>query len=128
MSTTNRRIHFLDDALSDGELELGGPKPAALSDPKTSRTLRRQRVISHETGKSSDSIESSTSSRFPVKKTNDSIKASLVLVLTGSPWTYYKKRYRVKQGYSFGVVTSRDALCQTFMIRTVAGRDVEEHI
>ncbi|KAI0417658.1 hypothetical protein F5X98DRAFT_339988 [Xylaria grammica] len=55
-------------------------------------------------------------------------KTSLIPVLTDWPWNDYKERYRIKYGSLFGVTTSRSISCQTFMICTIAGRKVEEHI
>ncbi|KAI1158832.1 hypothetical protein F5B18DRAFT_664945 [Nemania serpens] len=114
MATANRHTLFLDDAVSDGELELDDPKLAP-SQPLTNRTLKRR-------------LSTSIRSRFPVKHANYGNKVSLIPVLTGSPWNHYERRYRVRYGYSFGIITSRNASCQSFMIRTISGRDAEERI
>ncbi|KAI0525804.1 hypothetical protein F5B22DRAFT_633213 [Xylaria bambusicola] len=52
----------------------------------------------------------------------------LVPVLTGSPWNHYQRRYGVKYGHSFSIITSRNAPCQSFMIHTISGSDAEERI
>ncbi|KAI0536657.1 hypothetical protein GGR58DRAFT_474453 [Xylaria digitata] len=130
MSTANRHTLFLNNALSDGELELDVPKPAP-PHPKTNRTLQQQRIIGQEANANMGSTKTkpvSTSRRFPVNHINHSNKVSLIPVLTGSPWSHYKRRYRVRYGYSFGVITSRNASCQSFMIRTISGRDAKERI
>ncbi|KAK5636047.1 hypothetical protein RRF57_011759 [Xylaria bambusicola] len=44
------------------------------------------------------------------------------------PLNHYERRYSVKYGHSFGIITSRNASRQIFMIRTVSGRDAEERI
>ncbi|KAI0977483.1 hypothetical protein F4678DRAFT_16605 [Xylaria arbuscula] len=136
MSTANRHTLFLDDAVSDDERELVVAKPApSISHPLTNHTLKRRRVIGQETqpvisSSSSSSSSSSIRTRFPVKRTNHSNdnKVSLVPALTGSPWNHYERRYGVKYSQSFGIITSRDASCQSFMIRTISGRDAEERI
>lgn len=132
MATANRHTLFLDDAVSDGELELDDPKLAP-SQPLTNRTLKRRRTIGQKAQADVGSTEAkpvSTSirSRFPVKHANYGNKVSLIPVLTGSPWNHYERRYRVRYGYSFGIITSRNASCQSFMIRTISGRDAEERI
>ncbi|KAI0810063.1 kinase-like domain-containing protein [Xylaria sp. FL0064] len=127
MSTANRHTLFLDDTLSGSELELDVPKLA----PPRPKTLQRRRMIGQDAHKDVGSTEAqpvSTSRRFPVKHANHSNKVSLIPVLTGSPWSHYERRYRVRYGHSFGVITSRNASCQSFMIRTISGRDVEEQI
>lgn len=124
---------FLDDVLSE-ELEDPQPTPAPPR-PKTHRTLQRQRgMIGQDLLNASDSTTTpepttSTQTRFPVKNTSvDSNSFSLIPVLTGSPWSHYKRRYRVKYGYSFGVITSRSISGQTFMIRTIVRHSAEEYI
>ncbi|KAK5633456.1 hypothetical protein RRF57_009170 [Xylaria bambusicola] len=98
MSTANRHTLFLDDAVSDGELELVVAKPTPpISHPPTNRTLKRRRVIGREAQEdegateaksvslSSSSSSSSTRSRFPIKHADHSSHMPFVPVLTGSP-------------------------------------------
>ncbi|KAI1202224.1 hypothetical protein F5X97DRAFT_288344 [Nemania serpens] len=130
MPAANRRTLFLDDELSDGELEF-----VVRKSPTASRTLKRRRVIGLAAPGDAGSTEVdakpvSNSGRFPVipTKPSQAHELSLVPVLTGSPWSHYERRYRVRYGFSFGIITSRNASCQTFMIRTVTGRDTEDRI
>lgn len=132
MATTNRHTLFLDDAVSDGELKLNDPNPAP-PHPAKNRTLKRRRMIGQKAQEDVGSTEakpvsSSIRGRFPVKRANHRNTASLIPVLTGSPWNHYERRYRVKYGSSFGIITSRDTSCQSFMIRTISGHDAEERI
>ncbi|KAI3331130.1 hypothetical protein F4824DRAFT_299488 [Ustulina deusta] len=119
MSTANRHTLFLDDAVSDGKLDFVVAKPTPpISRPPTDRTLKRRRVIGRETQEDEGSTEpkpvssssSSTRSRFPIKHGDHSSHIPLVPVLTGSPWSHYERRYGVKYGNSFSIITSRRLL------------------
>jgi serine/threonine protein kinase len=65
--------------------------------------------------------------RFPLKPALESHDEQLVPVFTGSLWNNYEPRFRVKLGYSFGVVTTRESR-QVRMVRTITGPDIDEQV
>ncbi|KAI1330382.1 hypothetical protein F5Y16DRAFT_396348 [Xylariaceae sp. FL0255] len=128
MSVDKRHTLFLDDALSGDETSsVNDVQP--VPHPGTYRTLQQRRLIGQAANRGVKStVPTSTHTRFPVKTTNDDDEVSLTPVLTGSPWSHYEKKYRVKYGFSFGIIISRSTSRQPFMIRTITGRNAEAHI
>ncbi|KAI0423578.1 hypothetical protein F5Y09DRAFT_355402 [Xylaria sp. FL1042] len=124
MSLLNRHTVFVDDASLDNHVE--GDVPWREATPREVLTHQTRRGVIDQTTALAEDKPPPTRSKFPIKRTSE--EGRLVPVVTGSPWKHYESRYRVKYGFSFGIITSRDRICKQLMIRTISGRNTDEQI
>ncbi|KAF3346069.1 Ubiquitin-protein ligase E3A [Verticillium dahliae VDG2] len=104
-----------------------------MSDAKRCTHLTMERNISERpqdtSPKPSGAEEQPAGLRSPFlnKQTQEKARAEVVPVIIGSPWKYYKSRYRLKCGYFFAVVTSTTSRLPR-MIRSTAKPSTAEQL
>lgn len=113
MSTSNRHTVFLEDAVLHNDVGHHSAKPT-------------QRVAKEKVAEDKPALPRG---RFPVSPaTRNFDDDELVPVRAGSPWIHYERKYRVRYGCAFGVITSCDIASKHLMIRTISGRHAEEQV
>ncbi|KAG7115872.1 Serine/threonine-protein kinase OSR1 like [Verticillium longisporum] len=123
MSDTKRHTRFIE---APSAVVVGG----VVTGLNTNHGTPHPTLVDGEVGKAPKAEEKPPPlhTRFQIKPASESHEPKPLPLIAGSPWKHYDAHYRIKLGYSFGVVTPRDGPCLPRMIRAITGPNSEEHI